>query len=651
MLNGPPDNRQAGCVLLAVLLAAATLSASLLGLTPWFQIVENFKSDLYQVRLSPFSPPAGDIVIVGFDEATLAGFEYRSPIDRGFLATLISTIDARAPKALALDLLLDTRTEPAKDQQLINALRSATAPIFVAAGTVADGLTDAQVKTQDRFLKGVNRVSVVIARDNFDAVVRHFHVVSDQSGKAVTSLAAAAAGIDDAEVTDTVIRLAYPSNTADRQVTFPAYPANTVSVLPEDWFRDKYVLIGLTTGAADRYRTPFVASWGDELGSLPGVVIHAFALDQLLRGHQVVAVGRVAGGLISVFLCIAGLLLLRAPLPLTLRIGLIGVLIVVYVSATAALYAMKAVLLPVTVPTFALMVCSLSYGIMLWHKDRREKAFIRSAWSQYVSPEIVEDLVANPDRLKLGGEERMVTYLFTDIAGFTSLAEGLPPEKVGLLLNDYLDGIFDLFRAKGGTIDKIVGDAVVGMFGAPVADERQAQNAVELALEIDSFCSRFSAQQNADGIGFGETRLGVNTGMALVGNFGGSRFFDYTGLGDTINTAARLEGANKAFGTRICVSGSTRAEVNGISFRKIGAVSLAGKEILTEAFEPVPEIDKRHLDLYNAAYSEMECGSNKAVGLFKELLAEYPGDRLAERHSARITKTGIVTARIDLLIK
>ncbi len=637
-----------GWLSLSGLVVAAVLISFLLGRTPWFHNAENYKSDLYQVLLSPFPEPADDIVIVGFDEATLAGFAYRSPIDRRFLAELIDHLGKQGPKAIGLDLLLDTPTEPDKDRQLITALRSTASPVFVASGTAEDGLTDAQVQTQEQFLEGIDRVSVLLARDNIDAVVRHFQIARRRSGVTDLNLAAALASIDPERAGDPIVRLAYQGRPSEKEIPFPVYPANAVQLLPGNWFAGKYVLIGSTVEAVDNYRTPYVAAWGDEDGSFPGVAIHAFALDQLLRGYEVHFAGPLSGAMIAALLSVFGLLLLRSPLRLSLRIGVIGLSVGLYGVSTGAIYAWSGLLLPVTGPIFACTTCSLVYAVALWRRDRREKAFIRGAWSQYVSPQVVEQLVADPRRLRLGGEERKVTYIFTDIAGFTSLAENLPPEKVGILLNAYLDGIFDLFRAHGGTIDKIIGDAVVGMFGAPVDDERQEQNAVALALDIDRYCAEFSAEQAAAGIAFGETRIGINTGPALVGNFGGTDFFDYTGLGDTINIAARLEGANKAFGTRISVSGATREKVADIPFRKIGAVVLVGKDIPVDVFEPAPELDGIHRTLYNEAYAEMERGSEIAIDKLQDILVRFPDDRLVERHLARIRGSGLVTARLEL---
>ena len=621
--------------------------ALLLGQSPWFQIAENLKSDLYQVHLSSLDAPGDNIVIVGIDEDTLSRFSYRSPIDRGFLAELIRQIDANAPQAIALDLLLDTRTEENKDDALLAALASASAPIYVAYGTLQDGLTEAQLETQEEFLTQVNRVSVVLARDRLDGVVRHFRIAPIRAGTAVSSLAAAMARLDTEDHPHQPVRIVYPGGNTDFEQPFTNYPAHAVGVIPGEWFTGKYVLIGSVTNAIDMYRTPFVASRGDALGSFPGVVVHAFALDQLLRGLVVQDTAGSVRLAISLLLCLAAVLALRAPFKLWFRIALVVAIAFAYLAVSGWLYAEFLWLLPVTEPIFALVLCALAYAAFLWQQDRAEKSFIQAAWAQYVSPEIVRQLMDDPDRLQLGGEERKVTYLFTDVAGFTSLAETLPPDQVGRVINEYLDGILELFRSHGGTIDKIVGDAVIGLFGAPIEDDRQEQRAVALALEIDRYCTRYSTEQVHKGIAFGQTRIGINTGKALIGNFGGSGFFDYTGLGDTINTAARLEGANRAFGTRICVSEATRKAVQGIPFRKIGSVKLAGKDTAIDVFEPVPELQKDHLELYQDAYADMEHGNQAAIDKLRNLLAKYPNDCLVATQLERIETGGKVTTEFE----
>jgi adenylate cyclase len=217
----------------------------------------------------------------------------------------------------------------------------------------------------------------------------------------------------------------------------------------------------------------------------------------------------------------------------------------------------------------------------------RRGTMLARAFSQYLSPDLVKALAKNPDQVRLVGEEREMTFLFTDLQGFTSFAEGIEPERLDFTLNAYLDGLCRIATDHGGTIDKIVGDAVHVMFNAPLTQPDHARRAIRAALEMNRFADDFATRQASRSSAFGATRIGVNTGRAIVGNFGGKARFDYTAHGDAINIAARLEAANKLFGTRILISKATREAAPDIVARPLGALTLRGKSAATEVFEPL----------------------------------------------------------------
>jgi adenylate cyclase len=204
----------------------------------------------------------------------------------------------------------------------------------------------------------------------------------------------------------------------------------------------------------------------------------------------------------------------------------------------------------------------------------------------------------------------------------------------------------------GGTIDKIVGDAVVGIFNAPLDQPDHCERAVKCALAMDGISKDFIAKMNARGFEFGVTRIGVNTGPAIVGNFGGSERFDYTAHGDAINTAARMEGVNKHLGTQICIAGTTAAQCPNHFFRPVGALILKGKTEPIDAFEPITE-EQAGAPLmvrYNEAFDYLARGDAKAEDLFAKLKADYPDDPLVNLHYDRIL-AGIVSSTIVLAEK
>jgi adenylate cyclase len=231
-----------------------------------------------------------------------------------------------------------------------------------------------------------------------------------------------------------------------------------------------------------------------------------------------------------------------------------------------------------------------------------------------------------------------MTFLFTDLEGFTSLTEGADPQDIVLWLNAYLDGLCRIAMEHGGTVDKIVGDAVHVMFNAPLDQPDHAERGVRCALAIDAFAQKYSDDYKARGIAFGVTRIGVNTGPAVVGNFGGSRRFDYTAHGDAINTAARLESANKALGTRICVARATADKVAGIAFLPIGTVMLKGKTQGVDVFAPHREsADAGDWSaLYRDAFARMLNGDDAGSQALIALHERHPDHPILALHARRI---------------
>jgi adenylate cyclase len=203
---------------------------------------------------------------------------------------------------------------------------------------------------------------------------------------------------------------------------------------------------------------------------------------------------------------------------------------------------------------------------------RRQMAAERAhaSLSRYFSPNLAERLANDVDSMDLGGQRREIATLFSDIASFTALVETLEPDVLGPLLNDYLTGMTDIVFAHDGTVAKIVGDALHVLFGAPGEQPDHAARAVKCALALDDYAQSFRESRCKKAVALGVTRIGVHSGSAIVGNFGGGRFFDYTAYGDTVNVAARLEMANKQLGTRICVSAILAGKMQEFRGRPVG---------------------------------------------------------------------------------
>jgi adenylate cyclase len=234
---------------------------------------------------------------------------------------------------------------------------------------------------------------------------------------------------------------------------------------------------------------------------------------------------------------------------------------------------------PALAASFALLG-STSYISIIEGQKARE---IRGAFSKYLSPVVVDQLVADPSRLKLGGEKRHLSILFSDLAGFTTLSESMEPEALLAQLNEYLDDMADIVMSEGGTLDKYIGDAIMALYGAPALLPDHAVRACRTALRMQRRLDQLNVRWGEAGRPQLGMRIGINTGYPVVGNIGGEKRFDYTALGDAVNLAARLEPACKTYGVGTMISGQTRdGAANAIVTRELELLAVYGKA------EPVP---------------------------------------------------------------
>ncbi len=285
-------------------------------------------------------------------------------------------------------------------------------------------------------------------------------------------------------------------------------------------------------------------------------------------------------------------------------------------------------------------------------RDARERQAeaerAHASLSRYFSPNLAQRLAGDGAAIELAGQRRDIATLFTDIANFTALVETLEPSVLGTLLNEYVSGMTDIVFAHDGTVAKIVGDALHVLFGAPGEQPDHAARAVACALDLDQYAQQFRDRWQKKRIPLGVTRIGVHAGSAIVGNFGGDRFFDYTAYGDTINVAARLEAANKQLGTRICVSATLADKVDGFRGRPVGDLVLRGKSEALRAFEPLraEQYKDPATQIYLDAFAKLEANDPGAIAAFASHVGKEPQDHLASFHLKRLLNgaTGVKIA-------
>jgi adenylate cyclase len=350
-------------------------------------------------------------------------------------------------------------------------------------------------------------------------------------------------------------------------------------VAPET-FRGKLVLIGVTaTGFADDYWTSTSVT-----GKMPGVEIHANAIDTILRGDFIRdAPAATTIGLIFVMASVAAVTLLTLPM---LAAALCSIMALVIYVLAASYYFDEHLVLNLVYPPLALF---LTYTAVVFYRvifEQGQARALRGVLGQYLSPSVVTHVTRDPDSLKLGGDERVMTVMFSDLRGFTTFSESLDPETLVHLLNEYLTIMSDVIFKYEGTIDKYMGDAIMAFWGAPQQQPNHATLACRAALEmvaaLDELNARW-AEQGRPPLAMG---IGINTGVMKVGNMGSNSRFDYTVLGDSVNLASRMEGLNKEYGTTLIVSRATLDGTGGVFHaRFLDLVAVKGKKEPVEVLE------------------------------------------------------------------
>lgn len=345
------------------------------------------------------------------------------------------------------------------------------------------------------------------------------------------------------------------------------------------FFKDKIVLIGVTaTGLFDLRATPFSPIY-------PGVEIHATVLSNLMQHHFIRIIPPAVGILyvlcITIIMSLVGRSL-RSPIKETLFVlFLVGLII-----TCGRLSFGHNVWIPIALPLLTLFFMATSTIFWNYFTTGREKRFIRGAFARYINADVLDELLSDPEKLELGGENAILTVLFSDIRGFTSLSEKLAPNEVVALLNEYLTAMVDIVFEYHGTLDKFIGDAVMAFWGAPIKTADHAASAVQAGLAMLTKAEELRTKWLAEGKPALEIGIGINTAEITVGNIGSSRSQSYTVIGDGVNLASRLESLNKTYHTHLIISEFTYAQVRDqVEARLLDDVQVKGKEQSVKIYE------------------------------------------------------------------
>jgi adenylate cyclase len=363
----------------------------------------------------------------------------------------------------------------------------------------------------------------------------------------------------------------------------PRYSAADVlaGTVPPDALRDKLVFVGITFASYDKVATPLDVT-------ADGVELHATLAENVLTAHYLRAAGDpttylVTALLLAIVIAAQHKRIRRRPyLPPVVAAGAIAIWVVIALTA----FSRSSLVLPIAAPAVLAAFVAVVAVIAGAATEGREKRQLRSAFSRYVASSVVERIVANPALARLGGERKELTVLFSDIRGFSRLAEGLAPEALASFLSEYLTPMTDLVLASEGTLDKYIGDAVMALWGAPAPLPDHAARACDTALAMQARLAELNRGWVAEGLAEVAVGIGINTGPMAVGNMGSKERFDYTAIGDAVNLGARLEGLTKEYGVDILIGPETaRAIGDAFVVRELDLVRVKGRGQAAPVFE------------------------------------------------------------------
>ncbi len=669
-------------LIVGLLGTALALGARSLG---WLDVPENLTYDL-RVRALARSGAATDrIRLVLLDQKSLdwakESFGLGWPWPRQAYAPLVDFCERAGAASLSFDVVF---TEPSiygvdDDQALAESLRAMGRALLAAAFARSDGSSEtwpayvpgpALAVRGDRPLPtakvatfpipdlahGVAGVGNVTVPPDADNIYRTFPLLLRFDDRYVPSLPLAAAMADSPETLvlgpdsltvgatrvpllpggDAILnyrgRGAYATYSAAALMESGMRMAegNEPVVDPAD-FKDKHVLFGFSaTGLLDLRSTPMG-------GISPGVLVNATALDNLLSGDFLRAAPPWSDAAATLILAVLGALGVTLLSNLWATLAVPAATLAAPVALGSILYT-QGVRSGMAVQLAGCLTALFLAGTWKYATEGRRKRFIKSAFKQYLSPKVIEQLLQHPERLSLGGERRELTIFFSDLEGFTSISEGLSPEDLTAMLNDYLSAMTDIIHYYEGTVDKYEGDAIIAFWNAPVDQPGHALLAVKAALACQTRLAEMQPTLRERTGADVRMRIGLNTGPAVVGNLGSRERFDYTMLGDAVNLAARLESINKQFGTYTMLSRATLDRLDSeIPVRELSRLRVVGKEEAVTVYEPMPadEFQRRQSDLsvFAEGLALFRAGDFAPARTLFESIA--PRDPAAARYASR----------------
>lgn len=623
----------AACVLALLLVGAATFTRT------WHAL--EFKTFDVLTALTAPQRTALPVVILAIDEPTFQELQQAWPFPRSVHAALLQRLHAEGAAAVGLDIVFADPSTEAEDAALDRAIAGAGPVVLAATREKIDSSNAAlwmEVLPLPRFLDAGADAGDAGVEPHDDFVVRRAPVAREGFALRLAQRAAEARGQRQALHHFDWIGYRGARGTFD---TRSYYQALEPGLLPAGFFKGKIVLVGrsartateLTRAQADLFNSPFGTAGGERL--FPGVELQATLVDNFLTG----------GGLRSVsegWTLALTALLLPVLLWASLRLhpagaaALTAAWVVAMGLVSWGLFAHFRLWWPPLLPAAAAVAIYAAAALVAYALVRQRARQTRAMLAQYLPPAVVSRLIAHPELMRLGGEAREVTLMFTDLANFTTLSEQLSAEQTVEVLTGYFNAMTPIVHATGGTVDKFIGDAVMAFWGAPLDDPQHAANAVRAAIAMQQAMQALVADLRARGLPPIHMRIGLHTGRVVVGNVGSEQRFSYTAIGDAVNLAARLEGANKAFGTGILLSAATAAQLPPtVALRALDDVIVKGKTAPVRVFTPCDDaaVGQASQAALDAFHSRDWDGATQSLA---QVLQRQPGDLAALRLQERV---------------
>jgi adenylate cyclase len=628
-------------VLSLVALAAALYIARYSWTVPLILDAEHAMFDLRQVQSAPVVEQDDRIVMISYTDETLINTGKRSPLDRTILAKALKRIDSMGAKAIGIDVLID-QPQP-EDATIIPAFKSMKTPTFLAhasTSTAQDKILFVQQQFLEKFQReiaagNVRPASIELQADD-DNVLRSW-AATVKGGVQRLPNAMIPEAKRFADYTGSVVfrkptfvdRPIFASIPIDTFSNDALFASPDASALFKKQVEGRYVLIGGNIVDIDLFETPLSrAKTADESRSMWGMEIFAHMLAQMLDGRVLTPLSSITMWLAALTAVAGG-----AFIALSNVRALLGGMVLV--GQLAILIGAPFLLANMSFDTYELSAFGwivawfLSFAIVSGAAramGSEQRKFAQSALGKYLPRDIATEILRDPDSLRLHGEKRNIFVVFTDLEGFTKLSHAIEPEMVAKLLNRYLESLSDVVLMHGGTIDKFVGDAVVAFWGAPISRVDDGERAAKAAIAMHDAGEVFRNTVPEGLPPIGKTRVGLHYGEAIVGNFGGEGRIQYTALGDSMNTAARLESANKQTKSSILVSEAAVERCGLDIFRPMGRIVLRGRSTPIAIFEPVPTMPASDRKQFADIATRAMDGDVSAITALAAVSANHPHD-------------------------